>query len=228
MYIPTPYFSNIPQLGNLTLDYILVEDGYPVLFTCKNEHKIYICLCRTLVPEQKWIISETSISILKKMVQGEIPICKAFSMLGTKSCIVRWSKDNPVERYSIFSTLDLQKSDLPDETIFLDEDDAEDAIDYVESLSREAALQAVRKIDEKLSSEYDIIGTAGQKIKSRISYGFATYPHLFEQFTDVGDFLTTTSPLAYSSEANKHVVPRIDATKESVINALTMGISSAA
>lgn len=118
MHIPNPYFSNIPQLGNLTLDYIFVEDGYPILFTCRNGAKIYICLCRTLSPMQKWIISETSIAILKKLAQQDIPICDAFTQLGTKSCIAQWSKANPVEQYSVISTSDLSSDDLPDKDVF--------------------------------------------------------------------------------------------------------------
>ena len=42
MYIPTPYFRNVPKMGDLTLDNIFLDDGYPVLFTCTNEEKIYL------------------------------------------------------------------------------------------------------------------------------------------------------------------------------------------
>ena len=49
MYIPSPYFKGIPQMGNLEMDNIFLENGYPVLFTCRNKDKIYLCICRTLV-----------------------------------------------------------------------------------------------------------------------------------------------------------------------------------
>lgn len=132
---PAPYFRNIPQLGNLTLDYIFVEDGYPILFTCRNGKKIYLCICRTVSPEQKWVISETSVEILGKMANREIPICEVFKSLCGRSCIARWSKDVPVEQYEVFPTSDLQWLDLPGENCYLCEDDAEDAVDYVEGLT---------------------------------------------------------------------------------------------
>ena len=43
MYIPSPYFKGIPQMGNLEMDNIFLENGYPVLFTCRNKDKIYLC-----------------------------------------------------------------------------------------------------------------------------------------------------------------------------------------
>jgi hypothetical protein len=135
VYIPNPYFSNIPQLGNLELDYIFIDDGYPLLFTCRSGKSIYLCICRTLMPEQKWIISEVDIEVLRKMVKREIPICDAFMLHNTKSCVALWSKTNPIERYNVFPTADLQETDLPDNELFLDEGDADDAVDYVDGLA---------------------------------------------------------------------------------------------
>lgn len=153
MYIPKPYFPNIPQMGNLDLDYIFMEDGYPILFTCKNGKSIYLCICRTLCPEQKWIISETNIEILRMMAKREISIKTAFKMMTGKSAIATWSKANLREAYSVFSTTDLSDSDLPRDSLYLNEDYAEDALDYIDGLLAEAHMQALLEIEMRIEHD---------------------------------------------------------------------------
>lgn len=148
MYIPNPYFPNIPQLGNLILDYIFVEDGHPLLFVCKNNSKLYLCICRTTTPEQKWIMSEVNIGILLEMTKRKITIADAFRRANKISCIAKWSKANPNEQYNVFPTSELQDSDLPNSNLYLSEDDAEDAMDYVEGL----ILQETNKLIAQLQS----------------------------------------------------------------------------
>ena len=69
MYIPNPYFKNVPQIGDMILDYVFVEDGYPILFTCISGDRLFLCLCRTLTPNQKWVISEINFSDLEKLIK---------------------------------------------------------------------------------------------------------------------------------------------------------------
>ena len=38
-------FSKIPGFENITLDIVLFESRYPVMFTCKNEHDVYLFIC---------------------------------------------------------------------------------------------------------------------------------------------------------------------------------------
>lgn len=228
MYVPNPYFANIPQLGNLALDYIFVEDGYPILFTCKNENKIYLCLCRSLSPEQKWVISETNIDILRKMTNREISICEAFKRFNTKSCIALWSKANPVERYSVFSTCELQKTDLPDDMLFLDEDDVEDALDYVKALEREAVLQATLEIDSKISGETDSIYAAQYEVKTHINYGVFASGYVFERTTAKESIQVTTCYAGHSFENVSCLNQSVTPGKETVHNDLKTDMSIAA
>ena len=88
MYIPRPYFENIPQIGDLTLDYIFIENGYPILFTCCKEEKLYLCLCRTIYEEQKWIISEISYDILTQLIRNELTLYDALKNNFGKDCLL--------------------------------------------------------------------------------------------------------------------------------------------
>ena len=132
MYIPNPYFKNIPQIGNLILDYIFVEDGYPVLFTCVADERIFLCVCRTLMPIQKWILSEIKLPDLERLIKNEISIKNAFkSYLEGKTCIVKWDKNVASEGYEVIPTSYLVDEQLPTQDVFLDD---EDAIVYLEQV----------------------------------------------------------------------------------------------
>lgn len=134
MYIPNPYFSNIPQMGDLILDYVFVEDGYPILFVCKADENYFLCICRTLRPEQKWVVSEILLDDLKKLIKGEIDIHDAFiSNRKGRSCIVKWSASIIKEQYQVIPTLSLDLNEIPSKGIFLDEDETGNYLEQLEN-----------------------------------------------------------------------------------------------
>lgn len=137
MFIPNPYFVGVPSFENLVLDYIFLEDGYPLLFTCRSGCKLYLCVCRTFIPKQKWVISEVSISGLEQLVTKMVSVRDAFKAFGDQSCIVTWDKETKQEDYLLLTTSELSFEDLPTASLFLDDDDLDDAQDYVESLKRD-------------------------------------------------------------------------------------------
>lgn len=122
MYIPNPYFKNVPEIGNLVLDYIFVENDCPILFTCKSKDSLYLCLCRTNIGIQKWIISEISIYTLASVIHNRISIYGAFKKDDNKACIVTWQKGYAKESYTILRANEIKDEDLPDEDVFLDDD----------------------------------------------------------------------------------------------------------
>lgn len=134
MYIPNPYFSNIPQMGDLILDYVFVEDGYPILFVCKTDENYFLCICRTLRPKQKWVVSEILLDDLKKLIKGEIDIHDAFiSNKNGRSCIVKWSASILKEQYQVIPTLSLDLNEIPSKGIFLDEDETGNYLEQLEN-----------------------------------------------------------------------------------------------
>lgn len=171
MYIPNPYFSNVPQLGNLVLDYIFVDDGYPILFTCKNNKALFLCLCRSNNPEQVWTVAEITVETLRRMAHRDISIAQAFKeMQNGKACIVKWDKNNPKERYSVFTTSYLNDVDLPDANVFISKYDMDDAIDYVEALDFQNKLQNMLLIQAQIKSDHQVGYFFSSHAKSRIDY----------------------------------------------------------
>lgn len=124
MYIPNPYFKNVPKIGNLILDYIFVENGYPILFVCKTEENdLYICLCREIYGRQKWVISEINLNILEKLIQNKISVYDAFKKHEGKAALIFWSREKTSEDYTVFSSCkDIEDKDLPDKDFYLDDE----------------------------------------------------------------------------------------------------------
>ena len=71
---------NIKHIGCLTLDKVLFESYYPILFTCKDEKRnLFLCVCCQLDSGvQKWLISKTKVQNVIKMLKDEITIRDAF------------------------------------------------------------------------------------------------------------------------------------------------------
>ena len=132
MYIPVPYFKNVPKMGDLEMDNVFLENDYPVLFTCKNKEKIYLCICRTVIEEQKWIVSEIDFEILQQLIENKISIYSAFKSNKGYCCIVRWKKSTQREEYTVIMSEFLSDEELPRPTVFLDDDG--ESIEYLEKV----------------------------------------------------------------------------------------------
>lgn len=127
------YFTNIPNIGDLDIEQVLVEDDFPIFFTLISKtQKRYICVCCEIYEEQRWIISPISKDILIKLLKDEITIHDAFITQDIEKCIIaHWSKENPVLRYDLVDTCDVPKDDLPLNE-YLEDDNA---IEYIEFLN---------------------------------------------------------------------------------------------
>ncbi len=119
MYIPKPYFKKVPSMGDLQMDKIFLATDFPVLFTCRNNDRLFLCVCRTIIEEQKWVVSEIKFETLNKMINNQISIYDAFKS-GVASCIVSWNNNDKKEKYRPIKNSDIDDSDLPDKDVMLD------------------------------------------------------------------------------------------------------------
>lgn len=149
MYIPVPYFKAIPRLGNLTLDYIFIKDKYPLLFTCVGENGLYLCLCFDDRIEQKWVIAPIDLDGLRRLINNEISIRSALKP-NLDGCLVTWSPDQKCENYSIVSCRSFADEDLPDEDVFLDD---EDSIVYYNLVMNRIAQKVMLNNERNLSAQ---------------------------------------------------------------------------
>ena len=160
MYIPTPYFRNVPKMGDLTLDNIFLDDGYPVLFTCTNEEKLYLCLCRTVVDEQKWVISEISIYELESLIKNQISLYDAFKSGSGYACIARWKNGSTREEYAVMQCRMLSEKELPNKKVFLD--DEEESLDYLNRVKN--------RMEQRSNAKHDAHFESSSKVEVSVSH----------------------------------------------------------
>lgn len=105
-------FVVLPKYGQLYMDKILFQAGYPVLFTCTDSARdLFICVCcQNNEQGVKWLASRTNSAEIVKLLKNELTIREAFtnetverfsvnSMNGEKMRVVKddrndWTEDS--------------------------------------------------------------------------------------------------------------------------------------
>lgn len=74
-------FVVLPKYGQLFVDKILFQAGYPVLFTCADSaHDLFICVCcQNNEQGVKWLVSRTNSAEIVKLLKNELTIREAFT-----------------------------------------------------------------------------------------------------------------------------------------------------
>lgn len=131
MYIPDPYFPNVPHWGNLTMDHVIMDDGHPILFVCQGREGFYLCLCRTTWQKQKWLLAKADLDQIEDLAERKVPIRDVFLNSTDNICVATWCKADSVEKYDFIPVAQLTPNDLPCDSWFLHEDYADDLLDYI-------------------------------------------------------------------------------------------------
>ena len=87
--------KQVPIFKDLTLDIILFESTYPVLFTCKDGNEVYLfsrCLVNAKVV--KWIGTKTNYETLIQLLQDKITIREAFLNVTKDKIIIEYDGKN--------------------------------------------------------------------------------------------------------------------------------------
>ena len=125
MFIPDPYFYNVPSIGNIKLVDIMLSETHPILFVGQAEDRLFIGICRSVTEKQKWALYETNEQILKEFKNGTIDLKQAIKAYpaGT-SVVILWDKEIIKENYRVFVNVAHDVDSLPD-NFFLEKEEEE-------------------------------------------------------------------------------------------------------
>lgn len=130
--IPSPYFSNVLEIGDLTIDYVFAEQDCPIIFTCKDKNdKLYFCVCITMTNIQKWVLTRISFNRLKDYIDNKISSYEMFKNSENKIFVLSWNFGYSKENCKIITSRDVTDDDLPQKNAFLEAYDDE-FNDYIE------------------------------------------------------------------------------------------------
>ena len=112
-------FSKVPRFKNISLDKVLFESKYPVMFTCKNDNDIYLFICCLVNSNSiKWIGTKTNYDILIAMLENEVTIRNAFLSVTDEKIVIEYNGDKVT--YSILKSDNIQKDLFPTAGEYMD------------------------------------------------------------------------------------------------------------
>ena len=121
MSFPIPYFQDVPSYGNLSIEYIIIDDTYPVLFVLTNASKErFICVCCDIRQEQRWIINPVGPEDLYKLLCNNITMLECFLIGQSYKVIAVHSYETDTDSYRLVARDELDTNDLPVSGEFLD------------------------------------------------------------------------------------------------------------
>jgi len=121
MSYPIPYFQDVPSYGNLSIEYIVIDDAYPVLFVLENtSKKRFICVCCDIRQEQRWIINPVGHEDLYKLLCNHITLMECFLVGSADKVIAVHSYETNMDNYRLVTRDELDTDDLPMSGEYLD------------------------------------------------------------------------------------------------------------
>ena len=115
MSIPRPYFKDVPGIGDLSVERILEEYDYALLFVLKDKDgKRYVCTCFDTRKCQRWLLAPISDENLVRLLRNGIQIRDTF-LSDTSAYYVRMDYKTREDTYKMAKTCDIPRDWLPDE-----------------------------------------------------------------------------------------------------------------
>lgn len=130
-------FITLDKYGLITIDKVIFESYYPIIFTCKNErNEIFICVCYQHNKDgYGWLVGKTQAHSIVKLLRDEITLRDLVDKYSTDKYKVSLVDGEYDIKYEADTWTD--KACLPKEDSYLDADDGEfdEEIEYFASMS---------------------------------------------------------------------------------------------
>ena len=136
MFIPHPYFKNVPGCGDLRMEQVIVDYVYPLLSVLKDNHgSRYLCMCFDTRGMQQWIITPISNSALIELLQNQITLASPFENPSTRKILVNMNYQTRVETFQVLDACQIPKEDIPEAGEYLDAEPGE-WDEYIKTLNK--------------------------------------------------------------------------------------------
>lgn len=117
-------FRKIIEFEKLTIDTVLFEGKYPILFTCKNGDDIYLFICCLVHAElMKWIGTQTDDNTLIELLENMVTIRDAFLGVTDEKIMIEY--DGQTVNYRKLKSEEIPKDLLPSDGEFMDAQEGE-------------------------------------------------------------------------------------------------------
>ncbi|MBD5585157.1 MAG: hypothetical protein HDQ88_08745 [Clostridia bacterium] len=148
MTIPSPFFKDVPSIGDLEVEQVLEEYHVLLLFTCLDKHgNRYLCVCYNIHLHQDWLVVPVTTETLVSLLRNEMMIRQALAQVDKNAIAVTLDYETRKETYKelrhdsdelkeLIRTL--KELDVPMDATPTDDGDQESFEEYIEKLEKEA------------------------------------------------------------------------------------------
>lgn len=122
-------------LANISIDQILFESSYPILFSGYDNSNVYLFICHSVNSERMaWIVTKTTYDIIISMLNNKMTIRDAFLGFTSKKILLTFDKEGM--HTSICDVKEIDDNILPTSGQYMDAEEGEfdEEIQYYESM----------------------------------------------------------------------------------------------
>lgn len=122
-------------LSNITIDQVLFESSYPILFSGHDNNNIYLFICHSVNSERMaWIVTRTTYDIIISMLNNKMTIRDAFLGFTSEKILLTFDKEGM--HTSICDIKDIDDNILPTSGQYMDTEEGEfdEEIQYYETM----------------------------------------------------------------------------------------------
>ena len=157
MKYPTPYFSDLPYIGDLKIDYVFAEFDCPIIFTCQNDdNDLFFCICICMDNIQKWLLTKVSFDKMFDYIKNNISNRDMFIKSDNKVYILSWNYGYIKEDSQLVSGNSLTDEELPPAETFLNAFNGE-FNDYFDILKNRQALEVQKTLDRFMPNNMEML-----------------------------------------------------------------------
>lgn len=143
MRIPNPYFENVPKVGNLRMEQIVVDYDYPLLSVLTDEKQSrYLSMCFDTRGSQQWLITPISNESLIQLLTNRIPLDAPYRESPTNVIHAVRNYETKTETFYELRPADIPDENLPAKGEYLDAEDDEWK-EYIERLQEQSGSWAI-------------------------------------------------------------------------------------
>lgn len=127
-------------LTNITIDQVLFESSYPILFSAYDNNNEYLFICHSVNSERmSWIVTKTTYDIIISMLNNKITIRDAFLGFTSEKILLTFDKEGM--HTSKCDSTEINDNILPTPGQYMDAEEGEfdEEIEYYETIKAKQA-----------------------------------------------------------------------------------------
>ena len=134
MEIPDPYFKNVSSFGNLSMEQIIVDYDYPLLFVLKDiKGNRFLCRCFDTRGSQQWLLTPVANADLIALLEDRLELQTPFINENGTKVLAGFNHKTGEEECALLKAEEVPEHALPEAGEYL-EAEPDERTSYIQNL----------------------------------------------------------------------------------------------